>query len=367
MTLPPRLPHAAESSTSASAPAEAKPPVTRRRTLTPPFRGEIEPGPVPTFSVVIAAYQAAETIAEAVESALSQSLAPEEVIVCDDGSTDDLAGALAPYAPHVRVMRQRNSGKGAAVDTGSRAASGEFVAILDADDVYLPGRLEALAELTAARPDLDIVTTDEFVEVDGRVVGRFYERNVFPVEVAEQRTAILRTCFVGGHPAVRRSVLLENGGFDRTLRIGEDWECWLRLILAGCKAGMVDEPLLRYRLHEGGLTSNRLDALLARVRVLEKHEHNPALTAQERGVLTASLAANRRRLALAEVELAFTDLPMHGRRRALALIARRDLPWVGRLTAAAALVMPRWARRMVEWRVGAGRAASTSPRDRWRD
>src|SRR5262249_23209784 len=95
----------------------------------------------PTFSVVIAAYNVADVISGAIESALGQTHAPHEVIVCDDGSTDDLARALEPYTDRISLIRQSNGGEGSAKNAGARAASGEFVTILDADDEYLSGRL----------------------------------------------------------------------------------------------------------------------------------------------------------------------------------------------------------------------------------
>src|SRR5262249_14579403 len=121
----------------------------------------------PTFSVVIAAYNVADVISGAIESALDQSHAPHEVIVCDDGSTDDLDRVLEPYADRITVIRQENGGEGSAKNAAARAASGEFVAILDADDEYLPGRLQALSQLALARPDLDILTSDAYLAVDG--------------------------------------------------------------------------------------------------------------------------------------------------------------------------------------------------------
>src|SRR5881397_737144 len=164
------------------------------RFLAPPER-PAEPGPPPSFSVIIAAYQAAHTIGEAVESALEQTSPPHEVIVCDDGSTDDLAGTLTPYGGRIVLLRKENGGAASARNVALRAASGEFVAQLDSDDAFLPTRLEALGELAGARPDLDILATDANFEVDGHVVGRFYGSQPFPIE--HQRTAIFDRCFVG--------------------------------------------------------------------------------------------------------------------------------------------------------------------------
>src|SRR4029450_831735 len=120
----------------------------------------------PTFSVVIAARNAAESIPEALESALTQTLSPHEVIVSDDGSVDATAEALAPYRGRRTYLRKEDGGVAAARNAALEVARGEFFAVLDADDRYLPERLEALGELAMARPDLDLLCTDALLEHD---------------------------------------------------------------------------------------------------------------------------------------------------------------------------------------------------------
>jgi glycosyltransferase involved in cell wall biosynthesis len=254
---------------------------------------------VPTFSVIVPTYESASTVGAAVASALAQTRPALEVIVCDDGSTDDVEGALAPFRDRICLVRKSNGGGASALNHGTHIAQGEFVAILDADDVYDPGRIEALGDLAAARPDLDIVTTDAYFEIDGEIVGRF--NGTTPFVVNDQRVAILRSCFVGGWPAVRRRRVLAAGGWDESLRIGYDWDCWLRLILDGARAGLVDEPLMSYRLHPGSLTFDRIANLRARVQLLEKAQSHPTLTRRERRILRASVGWQRSRL-LREIE-----------------------------------------------------------------
>jgi glycosyltransferase involved in cell wall biosynthesis len=258
----------------------------------PELTEPLEAVPLPAFSILIPAYEAAATVADAVASALSQTR-PAEVIVCDDGSPDDLQGALAPYRDRIQFLRKHNGGGASALNAAARAATGDFVAVLDADDVYDARRIEALAELAAARPDLDIVTTDAYLESGGEIVGRFNRSTPFAVK--DQRVAIMRSCFVGGWPAVRRARVLGAGGWDESFRIGYDWDRWLRLILDGARAGLVDEPLMSYRLH-GSLTANRIESLQERVRLLEKALDHSSLTRRERRVLRASIRWQRSRL-----------------------------------------------------------------------
>lgn len=312
--------------------------------LAPPSVGEGTRGQVPTFSVIIAAYQAADTIAEAVASALGQTLPPHEVIVCDDGSTDDLAGALAPYRDRIILLRQDQGGAASARNRALRSATGEFVALLDSDDAFLPGRLAALGELAAARPDLDILSTDALFEVDGVVTGRFLAENRFAIK--DQRTAIIEACFVGW-PAVRRQRLLAIGSFDESLATSDDWDAWIRLILAGSKAGLAPEPLLLYRLRPGSLSADRARSLRERVVILDKTSKNPHLLPEERTVLvSAQRAANARALA-SEARGALLAGSNDARARGLALALGSGVGFPARALGAGAAVMPRLAGRLL--------------------
>ena len=315
-----------------------------RRVLAPAPRGPVGPSPKPpSFSVLIPAYDAAATVAQAVESALAQSVRAHEVIVVDDGSTDDLMGALRPFDDRIMLLRKAHGGVASAHNAGAAAATGDFVVRLDADDAFDPLRLEAIAELACGRPDLDLITTDMRFVVDGRTMGTFYEHNTFALE--HQREAILQGCFVGGAPAVRRSRLREIGGFDETLQTGSDWDCWLRLILDGSRAGLVDEPHYDYVLHAGSLTASGVSTLWDRVRLLEKAASNPALLAAERPVLGRSLRAQRSRAVRAEAKAALFGSGPTDRLGRLAL--ERGVEGRARVLAGLALVAPSLARRLV--------------------
>lgn len=312
--------------------------------LAPPASAGLTPAPEPSFSVVIAAYNVERYIAEAVESALGQTKPPLEVIVCDDGSTDDIEGALAPFTRQIELIRKENGGEATAKNAAARAASGDFVVILDADDVYLPERLEALAELARARPDLDVLTTDAVLEVDDVPVRRSYTPEL-PFEVDDQRSAILRWNFVFGLAAVRRDRFFEAGGFDESLRYATDWDLWARMILGGSRVGAVMEPLARYRLRAGSLSGSRPDLLAGRIRVLEKAAGHPSLSADEQRTVRDSIALERRRLALAEARAALAGELPDPRRRSLAVAFGRGHGLQTRAKSLAAAVAPGWAAR----------------------
>jgi glycosyltransferase involved in cell wall biosynthesis len=316
--------------------------------LAPPAE-RIEPGPAPTFSVIVAAYNVADVIGDALASILVQTVAPLEVIVCDDGSTDDLERAVEPYRDAIELLRQRNGGEAAAKNTAAAAATGDFVAILDADDVYFPNRLEALSALAEARPDLDILTTDGFLSVGDRTIRRNYDR-AWHFEAIDQRRAILERNFIFGLAAVRRERLLQHGGFDEAIRWTTDWDLWLRLILAGARAGCVPEPLALYRLRETSLTAQRRDLLLGKLATLEKAQHNPHLRGDEPRVLERSVASYRRDLALLDLRGAVAAGKADARRRALDVLRTPGYGLRTRLDAAAMAVAPAISGRVLRYR-----------------
>lgn len=121
----------------------------------------------PTFSVGIVAYKVAHLLGHAVAPALAQTTPPLEVVVCDDGSTGEIDRALQPYRDQIIFIRQENRVEGAANKAAVGAASGESASVCG-DNVSLPARLKALGALADQRPDLDTLTTDAHLEVEGR-------------------------------------------------------------------------------------------------------------------------------------------------------------------------------------------------------
>ena len=306
---------------------------------------------MPSFSVVIAAYQAAETVGEAIESALAQTLPALEVIVVDDGSSDGTAAALEPYAPKIRSLRQDHRGVASAWNAALEVARADFFAVLGADDAYLPQRLEALASLAVARPDLDVLCTDLVYEVDGAEAGRFGE--TCPFELHDQRAAILSRCFCAA-PAVRRATLTSVGGFRESMRTGSDWENAIRLVHSGARAGLVDEPLYRYRIRRDSLTGDRVGALRERISFLERLGRELELSEGERATLRRSVARQRASLALAEAEVAVRSRSRDARRRALGAAATASVPLPARAAAFAAAIAPSVAARVLESREALG-------------
>jgi len=298
----------------------------------------LPPGPRPSFSVVVAAWQVADLIGVALDSALQQTEPPHEVIVVDDGSTDDLVGALERFGQRIRLLQVPHGGLSTARNVSVGAATGDFIAILDADDRWEPQRLARLADLAQARPDLDLLTTDAWFLVDGERRGRFYEANTFATE--DQATAILERNYFFAHLAVRRSTWHRFGGMAPDVAWAEDWDFWLRLLLAGCSAGCVMEPLADYRIHAGSVSANRWRSLQARVEVLDRAARAGGLTDHQRRVLEAARATYRRRAVMARAEQALLQQAPDRRSAALTMARTAGTPLRQRVAGLGAALLP---------------------------
>jgi glycosyltransferase involved in cell wall biosynthesis len=208
-----------------------------------------------TCSVVVAAYNVERYVGPAVESALSQTYPEVEVIVVNDGSSDGTARALEPFRGRITYVEQPNKGLAAARNRGLREATGEYVALLDGDDLWFPNRVERVIGFLEDHPDVGFATTDAFFLLDGSSEGRrYYDELPGGFRGQEQPYWILDSNFILGMAVVRRSLFARHGTFDETLRTSEDWDLWIRFILGGERAGLVDEPLAYYRRRPGTLS-----------------------------------------------------------------------------------------------------------------
>ena len=266
-------------------------------------------------SAVVPAYNRAVYLREAIDSALAQGFEGLEVVVVDDGSTDATPEILRGYGDRIRVHRQENAGQSAAVNRGVDLARGEFVAFLDSDDAWLPGKIARAVALLDAEPAAALLyAAVEMMDGDGRAIPdpRPPRRTPSGAVLA----SLLEENFVRTPTAVfRRKAFLEAGGYDPALRCVNDWDMWLRLA-TGRPVLRDPVPAARYRLH--GDQAVRLRRRLAeeRVTVLERHLPRIERDAPEHG------AAARRRLAERCLRLARLDLRESRRPDAERLIAR---------------------------------------------
>lgn len=225
----------------------------------------------PKVSVVIPAYNAGRLIVEAVESALNQTLDAKEIIVVDDGSTDETPDLLADYADRVTYIRfQQNRGPGAARNAGIEASSGQYIALLDADDLFMPERLEKLADFLDHNSQYGFATSDAYYMFEDVPSTRSY----FSVPdlhfaLEDQDVWILRSNFVGNKLMFRRSLFERFGLYDETLWF-EDWDRNVTFIMGGERCGFLPEALAYHRIRPNSLTSRSTTVLRDRRRVLER-------------------------------------------------------------------------------------------------
>ncbi|GGJ44260.1 hypothetical protein GCM10011320_59700 [Neoroseomonas lacus] len=197
-----------------------------------------------TVSVIMPAYKAATTISTALQSIRDQTAPVNEVIVVDDGSPDDTAALVARDFPEVRLLRQANAGPAVARNNGAKVATGDWLAFLDADDAWLPDKLER--QLTAVQdPKVAIVA--------GRVVGRSdtdFDSNP-SFEALWNRNTIATSSVL-----VRREAFLAAGGMASHLPPCEDYNLWMRLAGSGWRVVVVDAPVVIYSPTDDSLTRN---------------------------------------------------------------------------------------------------------------
>jgi glycosyltransferase involved in cell wall biosynthesis len=229
--------------------------------------------PSPLVSVVIPAYNAAWCVRKAIDSVLTQDFHDFEIIVVDDGSTDDTASVLAAYGDTIRVVSQRNGGLSSARNSGIRVARGELVAFLDADDWWLPGKLARQIALMRAHPGIGFSSTSARVEHPGGQVLTLWRcaqwEGSFLVHLFGSNADVAGS---GSAVIVRRVLFDRVGEFDEALRSLEDIDMWMRLAAVTGYA-CLDEPLAVILKRPGSMSRN-LDVMReAAVRVMMKNRH----------------------------------------------------------------------------------------------
>lgn len=207
---------------------------------------------VGTVSVVIPTYNRGALLGEALESVLAQGSAIGEIIVVDDGSTDDTPSVLAGYCGQhsiVRVVRQPNSGESRARNAGIRLAVGEFVAFLDSDDAWLPEKLSRQLPLFDD-PRIGLAFTAYYrCSEDKTELMSLSEWKIDWRFAIEQ--LLIGCCIDTSTVVVRREQLSRIGLFDEGLKVCEDWDLWLRFATADVGIAYLPQPLTLYRDHPG--------------------------------------------------------------------------------------------------------------------
>lgn len=222
-------------------------------------------------SVIIPAYNAAEYIGETLDSVFAQTFTDYEVLVVNDGSpdTDDLERALERYAPRLRYLKQENKGAAAARNTGIRAASGDLIAFLDADDTWKPNFLEKQIDLLK-RSNADFVYADALLCGDSPLSGRtFMQVQPSRGEVTPESLLAVNVTVLTSTVVARKQPVIEVGLFNESIKRGHDFELWLRLAKHGVRFAYQHDVLAHHRIIESGLSGDTISQLKRTLAVLE--------------------------------------------------------------------------------------------------
>ncbi|MFO7713200.1 glycosyltransferase family 2 protein [Desulfosarcina sp.] len=195
----------------------------------------------PRVSVILPTYNRGWIVEQAVDSVLDQQYDNLELIVVDDGSSDDTPGLLSAYGQRIRVIRQDNRGVSTARNAGIRAAGGDLISLLDSDDIWLPGKITAQVDFFAENPDALICQTEEIWIRNGVRVNPGRRHRKKTGMIFEESLAL---CLVSPSAVmVRRPLLDEVGLFDESLPACEDYDLWLRIAWK-YPVHLIDRPLI---------------------------------------------------------------------------------------------------------------------------
>jgi glycosyltransferase involved in cell wall biosynthesis len=229
----------------------------------------------PTVSVIIPAYNQSVYINESVQSVLGQTYQDFELIVVDDGSTDETPQILARIQdPRIRIVRQPNSGLSAARNTGLRESSAPLVTFLDSDDYFLPDKLSILTTFLNDHPEVGLVSGGtQFVNEKGQ-----------PLSQAIKSPGNLDiTKLLVSNPFCVSAIMMHRfwfdrvGMFDETLRACEDWDLWQRMAYAGCQFDWIEHLVVGYRYHDDQMTREAGRMRKAIFAVIDKFFSQPEL------------------------------------------------------------------------------------------
>ena len=230
-----------------------------------------------TVSVIIPAYNAANHIARAIDSVLSQSHKPDEIIIIDDGSTDDTQSIVQKYLPNVTYIYQANAGVSAARNTGIETANSEWIAFLDSDDEWSTDILKLQIELLKQHPHLVWTTANytvclcdeqrkrpiiEPLQAANILNGKTFHEDFFS---AFKRKAAGWT----GTMLIKKSVLIDNNSFNPTLKTAEDIDLWFRIAMDHPQIGYIPQSLATYHISTPHSITKSIRTIEAQSQVLK--------------------------------------------------------------------------------------------------
>ena len=270
-------------------------------------------------SVIIPAYNAMRYLPETVDSVMNQTFKDFEIIIVNDGSTDHIETWVTSFEDQrVTLITQPNQGASKARNTGIEHAQGEYLAFLDADDIWYPQKLQKQVNMIEGKPRVGVIYTwissiDQHGQARGQIRKNVAEGNVWATLIKHN----IVEC--GSTPLIRRECFEKIGLFDESLSNIEDRDMWLR-IACDYEFRVIKEPLVGYRQHSEGKSKNWDGSERSVLKLLEKAFQNPPKSIQASNIT----ALSRQSHAIAYVRLAWKPLQSVARDWETALTFRRQ-------------------------------------------
>src|SRR5215213_523896 len=322
---------------------------------------ELYPDAAPTVSVVIPAYNSATYIGETLKSVLNQTFTSHEIIVINDGSpdTDEFERELQPYAATINYLKQENRGAAAARNTGLRAARGEYVAFLDADDRWFPNFLEEQIKFLKSA-NADFVYSDALLSGQSPLAGRtFMQVQPSRGPVTTESLLAVKVTVLTSAVLTRRKPILEVGLFDEGIKRGHDFDLWFRLAKAGARFAYQSKVLAEHRIVESGLSGDTISQLRRTLSVLETIKKRQDLSASERDAIHLNMSRTQAELALEDGKDQLLRRNFDGALESFKTARQLQTSWKLKLICAAMRLMPDLLRWVYEKRLSRRRAAVT--------
>jgi glycosyltransferase involved in cell wall biosynthesis len=260
---------------------------------------------MPRVSVVLPTYNCSAFLGKAIDSVLAQSYKDYEIIVVDDGSTDHTSSLMAHYEKHTRYFYQNNKGVSAARNLALMHATGEFIAYLDADDIWYPAKLAQQVAFLDAHPDCGLVHTEVSVidDEDNLIHFSFNRETQRPVPYGYCLTELLQRSHIQTLTVLERARCIAIvGNFDEHLPVVQDYDHWIRVAIEGFSIGYLEEPLGKYRWRRGSLMRNEHKYVADLVAMYEgllriPRAKNPGMTDEMKHIIHEQLYRKERELA----------------------------------------------------------------------
>jgi glycosyltransferase involved in cell wall biosynthesis len=247
------------------------------------------------ISVIIPTYNRAQVLGRAIQSVLNQTLPAQEIIVVDDGSSDNTPALMADSFPQCTYLQQPNLGVSAARNRGIEAASGDWLAFLDSDDEWLAGKLEAQRDMLERQPELKICHTEEIWIRNGKRVNQMHKHAKSGGYIFQKCLAL---CVISPSSVIiHRSLLDSVGNFDEQLPACEDYDLWLRICATHPVAFVQQPQIKKYGGHADQLSQLHWGMDRFRVKALEKIISLDILNAGDRAAAIRTITSKAQILA----------------------------------------------------------------------